>query len=416
VGIIALRKDRLTLQMARIRVLFLFAVVCPSFFASPQQESRPPAGTPSTNSDILHLMPVGTVGDQACRPCHQEKFESFSQTRHHFTSQLPDIHTIAGKFTTGQNTMTTFNPKVSFRMDAQGGNLYETAILGKPGHKRTRSEQIGIVVGSGRKGQTYLYWKDDRLYELPVSYWTELNSWVNSPGYVDGSADFDRAITPRCLECHATFFQTLDATPSGNHFSKFNFVLGISCERCHGPGGEHIQHHQGVAGSSGEEKPMAPVALERERQIEVCAQCHGGVGDEVAPAFSFSPGQHLADYVRLQPPDPFAHVDVHGNQVALLEKSRCFQASPDMTCTTCHNVHAVEKSAASYSDRCITCHQPEKCPAFAKLGRQTTTNCIDCHMPVQASNSLVLDVDDTRVKARVRNHWIRVYPAPSGLR
>ncbi len=312
--------------------------------------------------------------------------------------------------------MTTFNPKVSFRMDAKDGNLYETAILGNRGHKRTRSELIGIVIGSGRKGQTYLYWKDDRLYELPVSYWTELNGWVNSPGYVDGSADFDRPITPRCLECHATFFQALDSTPSGNHFSKSNFVLGISCERCHGPGGEHIQDHQAGAGSSGKGRPMAPVAMERERQIEVCAQCHGGVGDEVAPAFSFQPGEYLGDYVRLQPPDPLAQVDVHGNQVALLEKSRCFQASPDMTCTTCHNVHVVEKSAASYSDRCITCHQPEKCPAFAKLGRQMTTNCIDCHMPVQASNSLVLDVDDTRVKARVRNHWIRVYPAPTDVR
>jgi hypothetical protein len=33
-------------------------------------------------------------------------------------------------------------------------------------------------------------------------------------------------------------------------------------------------------------------------------------------------------------------------------------------------------------------------------------------MPVEASNLLVLDADDTRLKAKVRNHWIRVYQKP----
>ena len=30
-------------------------------------------------------------------------------------------------------------------------------------------EKFGIVIGSGRHGQTYLYWDEDELYELPVS-------------------------------------------------------------------------------------------------------------------------------------------------------------------------------------------------------------------------------------------------------
>jgi Cytochrome c554 and c-prime len=407
----AYRNDRLTIRKTRIRVLLLSAVLCRSLFAAPQPVPQSADNTLSTHPNISESTLKESVGDRACQQCHQEEFETFSQTRHHLTSQLPERHTIAGKFTAGENTLTTFNPEVSFRMDERNGHFYETAILAKPGHKVTRTEQIGIVIGSGRKGQTYLYWKEDRLYELPVSYWTELDTWVNSPGYVDGSADFDRAITPRCLECHASFFQTLGAAASGNHFSRVNFVLGISCERCHGPGSEHVRRHQTAPERPGKEKPMAPVALKRERQVEVCAQCHGGVGDLVAPAFSFRPGEQLSFYIKLQPPDPYARIDVHGNQVALLEKSRCFQSSTDMTCSTCHDVHVAERPAPSYSDRCITCHQPEKCPSFAKNNRQTAPNCIDCHMPVQASNSLVLDFNDTRVKARVRNHWIRVYPA-----
>jgi hypothetical protein len=410
-GAPALSNDRFTIGKTRIRFLLFSAVLCRSLFAAPQPVPQSADNTIATHPNSLESTFKESVGDRACQQCHPAEFEAFSQTRHHLTSQLPERHTIAGKFTAGQNTLTTFNPEVSFRMDERDGHFYETAILAKPGHKGTRTEQIGIVIGSGRKGQTYLYWKDDRLYELPVSYWTELNTWVNSPGYVDGSADFDRAITPRCLECHASFFQTLGTAASGNHFSRVNFVLGISCERCHGPGSEHVRHHQAAPERPARENPMAPVALKRERQIEVCAQCHGGVGDLVAPAFSFRPGEQLSLYIKLQPPDPYARIDVHGNQVALLEKSRCFQASTDMTCSTCHDVHVAEQPAPSYSERCITCHQPEKCPRFAKNNRQTATNCIDCHMPVQASNSLVLDFNDTRVKARVRNHWIRVYPA-----
>jgi len=44
-----------------------------------------------------------------------------------------------------------------------------------------------------------------------------------------------------------------------------------------------------------------------------------------------------------------------------------------------------------------------------KMGKQIASNCIDCHMPVQPSNMLVLDADDRRLQANVRNHWIRVY-------
>jgi hypothetical protein len=53
-----------------------------------------------------------------------------------------------------------------------------------------------VVVGSGEKGQTYLYWNEDQLFQSPVSYWTR-PGWVDSPGYRDGFANFDRPIIPR---------------------------------------------------------------------------------------------------------------------------------------------------------------------------------------------------------------------------
>ncbi len=63
-------------------------------------------------------------------------------------------------------------------------------------------------------------------------------------------------------------------------------------------------------------------------------------------------------------PAATAHVDVHARQVPLLESSRCFRSTTTMTCSTCHDVHAPQRDAASFSARCLTCHQVEGCRLF----------------------------------------------------
>ena len=375
---------------------------CPSLNCFPQS-------SPAAPRNSLEEENRGYARDLACRACHEEKYDSYLATAHQKTSRLPDRNSIAGSFTNGQDRMSTLNPELTFRMEARDGHFYETAIRQKQAHLAKRTEQIDLVIGSATKGQTYLYWKQNGLFELPVSYWTELHRWVNSPGYVDGSADFDRPVPPRCLECHATYFEQTGSRPSDNRYNKDNFVLGISCERCHGPGSEHVRNHSAIAENSGATKKMPPLALSRDRQIDVCAQCHGGAGEPIAPAFSFRPGEPIAEYVKLAEPTATDRLDVHGNQVNLLARSRCFESSPAMTCSTCHDPHAPERPAADYSARCLECHQAEQCGMVRNVGKQMASNCIDCHMPVQASNLLVLDADDTRLKARVRNHWIRVY-------
>jgi hypothetical protein len=364
----------------------------------------------------------GFIGDSACQACHQSEFDSYSKTRHHLDSALPSAETIHGHFDPGHNAMTSLDPEVSFRMDVKGGAFFETSLVGEPGHEKTRTEEMDIVIGSGGKGQTYLYWRGDELFELPISYWTNLDRWVNSPGYVDGTANFERGINSRCLECHSTYFQQLGGSRTGYHFDREHFVMGISCERCHGPGAEHVRMYSKPAGASSvgtraagapsAVAKMPPVGIDRDRQTDVCAQCHGGIGHELKPPFSFVPGEALSSYVSLEV-NPLARVDVHGNQVALLEKSVCFRSSPSMTCSTCHNSHEPEREAASYSDKCLTCHKTSACPTFSKNPAPAVTNCVDCHMPVQESKSLTVDMENRSVADPVRNHWIRVYPSSS---
>jgi hypothetical protein len=156
------------------------AALCLSIFPS----GLPPRAA-AQSSQLQVRKPISRslyVGDEVCASCHRSSFETFTHTAHHLTSQVAGVHSIAGSFTTGANTLSTSNPGLHFRMDAKSGRFFETALWGIPPDTKPERKPIDVVIGSGRKGQTYLYWKGDRLFQLPVSYWVDLGQWVNSPG------------------------------------------------------------------------------------------------------------------------------------------------------------------------------------------------------------------------------------------
>ena len=159
-----------------------------------------PAAAISNAQAPQHDQDNAYLGDDACRSCHADKVKSFHQTAHYATSEMPDEKTIRGSFAAGNNVLKTGNPGLFFRMEERSVDgkteFFQTAVHGTPPLTNERSEQFAFVVGSGEKGQTYLYWTGDELFELPVSYWKDLG-WVNSPGFPDGMAFFGRPIVPR---------------------------------------------------------------------------------------------------------------------------------------------------------------------------------------------------------------------------
>lgn len=400
--------------MVLMRIVTVTLLAAALFGLTASSTPAPPPFSQAASAAISSAR-SGFVGDTACRPCHAAEFSSYQHTAHHLTSQEPAAETISGKFTPGSNVLTTINPLLSFHMERSGNSFYEVAVTGEPPKVSTRRERIDFVIGSGGKGQTYLYWRGNQLFELPVSYWTELGQWVNSPGYLDGIADFDRPIVPRCFECHATYIQALSSSPNEFRYQKTGYVLGISCERCHGPGRAHVELFESPPAAIPDAKIVNPAKLPRDISLGVCAQCHGGLGKPLAPAFTYIPGEPLDKYIELQKPAPEERVDVHGNQVALLQRSKCFLSSPSMTCWTCHDEHARELPADSYTPRCLTCHTVQACGLYPKLGEKIASRCIDCHMPVQDSHLIVSDDNGRQVSAHIRDHWIKVYPGTQNL-
>ncbi len=352
------------------------------------------------------------VGDVACISCHQAKSDAYHQTAHARTSSLPSLESIHGKFNQGSNIFRTGNPDLFFVMESKENGFFQTGVLQtSPTTNVSRTERFDLVVGSGRKGQTYLYWNDHALFQLPVSYWVEKQEWVSSPGYSAGAIHFTRPIIPRCLECHASTFEAL--APPKNIYNRDSVVLGISCEKCHGPGGEHVARYRSTTPptSLAAAAIINPARLSRERQLDVCAFCHAGLGKSLTPPMSFIPGDVLARHLEIPKPDPKAPIDVHGSQVQMLERSRCFQSSPAMTCSTCHDVHLPQRNAAAMASSCLKCHTVESCRIFPKLGHAIDQQCNTCHMPLQETAQIVLStINGQTLQPKVRNHVIGIYP------
>jgi hypothetical protein len=353
----------------------------------------------------------GYAGDEACRACHQAEFASYLTTAHHVASRPASQASIKGSFAPGANVLHTSNPYLYFLMNAVGESFSQTAIVSlPPAETIVHTEPFNVVIGSGRKGQTYLYWKGEELFELPVSYWTDTNQWMNSPGYADGLPNFDKPIIPRCLECHTSYSRSMPL--ERNHFDPSSLEYGITCERCHGPGQAHVARTQ--AGKSinpgTPEDIINPARLARDRQIDLCALCHAGPGTPKVASFSFTSGEDLSRYVSLPDLAPDAPADVHGHQVQQLKSSRCYISS-GMTCATCHNVHTPQRDLASFSERCLTCHKAEDCGRHVSMGSSILGNCVNCHMPLRQSNQIVLDTAAGKVRPQVRTHRIAIYPA-----
>jgi hypothetical protein len=423
----------------RFSAVVLLRIAVPALLLSASAASSPTAvfATESAGAAVSRDPRPGYAGDAACVACHLQESLSYQHTAHRLTSQLSNAKTVLGNLRPPENTLTISDPKKNpaqpalyFKTQMKGDAVVQSAVTGWPGDDAegrllVRSETLAVVTGSGVRGQTYLYWQGDRLFELPVSYWTDGRRWVNSPGYIDGTADFSRPVNPGCLECHATYIRPLSSDALANSYDKSTLVTGISCESCHGPGAAHVALYSKGPSQQEPSNPADPAILNpakfsRDRQVDSCAYCHNGIQRQaLAPAFSFVPGKPLTDFFKPLPTQANDqsndqsdnHPDVHGNQVALLERSRCYLSSPQMSCSTCHNTHAPEKAAASYSTACLKCHQWTSCGESKRLGHAIANNCVDCHMPVQPTNVIVSETAGAVLRAQMRNHWIKIYPA-----
>jgi hypothetical protein len=351
------------------------------------------------------------AGSEACANCHKNIYESHIRTAHFLTSQPASAKTIKGKFEIGKNQF-VFDESNSIFNENRDSGFYQVHYING---KEKKARRFDISVGSGTKGQTYLYWWKDTLFQLPLTYFTATDQWCNSPGY-PGRVSFGRPVTARCLECHTTY--AYSTAVANAQFEKFdhNILYGVDCEKCHGAAAQHVQFQTQNPGIKTAKYIINPAKFSRKQNLDLCILCHGGRLQKIREPFSYQSGDSLSNYFKADTTTKnAADIDVHGNQYGLLAASKCFQNS-QMTCESCHNPHANDAGQkALYSQRCLSCHNEHAqpiCKMTARIGTVISENCIDCHMPLQPSKAIAVlfQGQNTATSATMRTHFIKIYP------
>ncbi|HTB12788.1 MAG TPA: tetratricopeptide repeat protein [Bryobacteraceae bacterium] len=265
---------------------------------------------------------------------------------------------------------------------------WQLDAAGKP--INTEELKIDYVMGSGNHARSYLH-RTERgmLIELPLGWYPDKGGeWGMVPGSDTEHPQTRRFISYKCMFCHNGYpdIPTANNAPASDPVYVGELPEGIDCQRCHGPGAEHVRR-------GGRGGIVNPAKLSLERRMEVCMQCHLETTSGRIPAvlqrfdrgtFSYIPGQSLADFAI-----SFDHAAGTGHEgkfeavssVYRLRQSRCFlESAGKLECSTCHDPHKVprgEEAVRHYSSVCLRCHTGTH-PTSVSV---TAADCISCHMP-----------------------------------
>ena len=281
--------------------------------------------------------------------------------------------------------------------------------IGFKGQEESVGEsKIDYVMGSGNHVRTYLHrTARGTLIELPLAWYAEKGgTWALNPGLDMSDPPIGRKIGYDCMFCHNSY----PSIPSGHEEAGSEPVYagelpqGIDCQRCHGPGGNHLQalKQPGAKLSDIRGAIVNPSRLGKERAMEVCMQCHGETTSAPLPnairrfdraPFSYRPGEPLSAFEL-----SFDHAPASGregkfeivNAVYRLRQSKCFlESKGELGCTTCHDPHQIRHDQAAvdgYNKACVRCHEPAK---IAVQAHPSGSNCVGCHMPKRRAEDVV---------------------------
>ena len=340
------------------------------------------------------------VGSQRCVECHREVYDAYQS--HPMARSLTAVGSAAPIEDLRQEKPIALWGRVHYRVEQQpAAVLHHEVRTDKQGQLLyDQAVPIHYAVGSGarpfvpdRPRRSVVPIPDFLVHaEETLGPFARLQSRKSCPVW--------SRIGDSCLACHAGRLQS-DGAQRDRYQQPPFAEPAIGCERCHGPGGRHVQWRT-AAEQPPEPDPLVRLAKLTPRQREsVCDQCHLQ-GEERFLRYGrtdldFRPGDSLDDawtvFVRrLQ--DPAQLVSPGACHVEQLRSSVCYQRSPaGLGCSECHDPHRVpagEHKAEFYRQRCLQCHQERGCSLSLQQRQRAPANdsCIHCHMVKLTANDL----------------------------
>jgi predicted CXXCH cytochrome family protein len=310
------------------------------------------------------------VGSQACEKCHAEIYARWKKTPMANVVRDPRAHPDA------------------LIPDPATNNVAKFTV-----------DQVAFVYGSLWK-QRYFTKVGDDYFPLPVQWDVGNRTW--RPYKVPQGGDWWTAVYPEdnmkrptgplCDGCHS-----VDYNIKTKQVAEWN----VGCERCHGPGSEHVAHP--TRGDI-----LNPAHFDGVAANDTCIQCHSQgqplsnpiEGQYYDWPVGYRVGLRLQDYWKIEDcklgetsfyyfPDCTAHKNrMQGNDFAQSVMYR-----HGVTCASCHDVHGTENYAQLRkppNQICLDCHAAAGAngPRQATLEEHTLhkdssagSACVGCHMP-----------------------------------
>jgi len=281
---------------------------------------------------------------------------------------------------------------------------------------RFTKEDIAFVYGSKWK-QRYFKKIGDDYFVLPAQW--DITNQVWRPYFVRNGADWwaplyppdnmKRPTGPLCDGCHSV-----------NYDIKTNAVTewNVGCERCHGPGSEHIAHPSRAT-------ILNPARLDSVQANDICIQCHSQGRPATNPIegryydwpVGFHAGLKLQNFWQLEEHKlgettftHFADGTAHKNRMQGNDFVQSVMYTRGVKCSSCHDVHGTANDALLLkpaSVMCLECHGPRSPNGPHTMTVEEHTHhkaasagneCVACHMP---------KIEQTIADVNVRSHTFR---------
>lgn len=376
---------------AAVAVFLVSRPEAPNHSATRQRSG---ADSPDAGGSTNEVNSNNFAGSRSCGECHSGEWAEWqSNPMYHSTRLISDR--ISDEDFSSPEFSTT--PHVKYTVERRGNSVFHHELMRDDQSRPVFDQDVEVsyVMGSGQQGHAYLISKPGMLFASPINWYSKIQKWGLAPGYDPaGHPRFERRVTDACLSCHTG--RVADDPAAKDRLLEPAFhELAIGCERCHGPGQQHVNHHRD---STLTDVIVNPGKLDSARCDAVCAQCHlQGVERVLRPGktdFDFRPGQ-LSGEVWTIFVDRSSERDGSTRAVSHVEQmqsSVCFiKSNGRMSCTSCHDPHSSQhgsQSVAFYRSQCLTCHDNQNCTAPAENRASERDSCIACHMPAISASDV----------------------------
>jgi predicted CXXCH cytochrome family protein len=313
--------------------------------------------------------PARYVGSEQCGGCHEAEYRLWRTSAHRDAARPATDPTVRAAFD-GRTVVAASVTATPARTEGSPSFLVE-------GDSGTEHAVAALVLGKRTLEQFLVRADGGRLQAFPLAYDPAAGEWFDV--FPDGPAPGEWRHwrgpgangNAQCLECHVTAFEKRFDAGSDTYATRWR-ELGVGCESCHGPGGEHADNpaRHGL--------PW----VRRQVGTEPCATCHAL---RVPISLEYTPGSSLADHFDLELLDSdafWADGSLRGEAYEWTSFQMSRMARAGVVCQDCHEPHSGALRATGNA-LCTRCHEAQlDSPSHhhhAPTGEGAS--CAACHMP-----------------------------------